>query len=133
MEAGTEGLFGVGSCCWVSAGDWREAGVMVICDSATAGGAGGSGSGFNKPGGAAVCDGALLTAGWTVMDSGIEYIDVDVLADCVDSLLRLGFWELSAEGDAEAVRTVVGIIVDTDSPLLLKVGIACCDVSSMAE
>lgn len=106
---------------------------MVICDSITAGGAGGSGSGFNRPGRTAACGGAPLPAGRTVMDSGMEYIDVDVLADCDDSLLRLGFCELSAEGDAEAVRTVVGTIVDTDSPLLLKVGIACCDVSSVAE
>lgn len=105
---------------------------MVICDSTTTGGAGGSGSGFSRPGSSAACGGALLMAGWTVIDSGMEYIDVDVLADCDDSLLRLGFCELSVDGDAEAVRTVVGTIVDTDSPLLLKVGTAC-DVSSMAE
>lgn len=70
-------------------------------------------------------------AGPTVTASGMEYIEVEVLADCVDSLLKLGFCELSTEGDPEAVRTLAGTIVDNDRALLLKVGIGwCCDDGS---
>lgn len=70
--------------------------------------------------------------GPTVKDSGIEYMDVEVFADCDDSLLRLGFCELSREeGDLPVVLIEGGAIVDTDRPLLLNVGIGCCDGCSV--
>lgn len=71
--------------------------------------------------------------GRTVKDSGMEYIDVGVFADCDDSLLKLGFCELSTEGDLPVVRIETSAAVDTDSPLPLNVGIGCCGCCSAIE
>lgn len=76
--------------------------------------------------------GCTVKVGCTVGDSGMEYIDVEV-ADCDDSLLKLGFCELSTEGDLPAVRIEAGAAVDTDSPLPLNVGIGCCTCCSAIE